>query len=188
MISRRDIPNLLTVLRILLVGPVIWLLAEERYGQALLVFAIAGVSDGLDGYLAKRNGWITRLGSFLDPLADKMLLVGSYVALGWTGLLPVWLVLLILGRDVVIVSGALAFHFLVGRFEAEPTAISKINTFAQIVLVLLVVAGELVSGIPTTAVEVVTFCVVVTTIASGVGYVWAWSQRAHRVSREDRTR
>lgn len=186
MISRRDIPNLLTVLRILLVGPIVWLLAEERYVQALLIFAVAGVSDGLDGYLAKRNGWITRLGSFLDPIADKLLLVGSYVVLGWTGVLPIWLVLLVLGRDVVIVSGAFAFHYLVGQFEAEPTIISKINTFAQIVLVLVVVLGKIVAGLPPSLIEAMTFGVVVTTVASGAGYVWGWGRRAFRSSKETR--
>lgn len=185
MISRRDIPNILTVARIVLVGPTIWLLAEERYSQAMLLFAIAGVSDGLDGYLAKRNGWVTRLGSFLDPVADKLLLVGAYVALGWTGLLPFWLVLLVLGRDVVIVAGALAFHFVVGRFEAQPTLISKVNTFAQIVLVLVVVLRQLVTGVPNSTIEALTFVVVVTTLASGLGYVWSWGRRAAAGRRTD---
>ncbi len=187
MISRRDIPNLLTIGRIVLVGPILWLLADERYSQALLIFAVAGISDGLDGYLAKRNGWETRLGSFLDPVADKLLLVGCYVVLGWVGLLPLWLVLLVLGRDVVIVSGALAFHFLVGRFDAEPTLISKINTFAQIVLVLAVIAHQLLSAVPGSVIEALTFAVVITTLASGIGYVAAWGQRARRATRDRRT-
>ena len=188
MISRRDIPNILTVMRIALVGPTIWLLVEERYSQAMLLFAIAGVSDGLDGYLAKRNGWVTRLGSFLDPIADKLLLVGGYVALGWTGLLPLWLVLLVLGRDVVIVAGAMAFHFVVGRFEAQPTLISKVNTFAQIVLILAVVLRQLAPQVPDSAIEALTFVVVVTTLASGVDYVWSWGRRAQRAAAERRAR
>lgn len=186
MITRRDIPNLLTILRIVLVAPIVWLLAEQRYGQAMVIFAIAGVTDGLDGYLAKRNEWVTRLGSLLDPLADKLMLLSSYVVLGWTGVLPMWLVLLVLGRDVVIVGGAFAFHFLVGRFDADPMMISKLNTVAQIALVLLVVLGEIVSGLPASVIEAMTFCVVVTTIASGAGYVWSWGKRAYRMASEKR--
>ena len=180
MITRRDIPNLLTILRLLLVAPIVVLMVKERYAGALVLFAVAGVSDGLDGYLAKRNGWITRLGSFLDPLADKALLVCSYLALGWNGLLPIWLVALVLSRDLVILAGATAFHFLIGRFDAEPTLLSKTNTFAQIVLVLFVVIDQLVEWAAQSVVDSLIYVVAATTIASGIGYVVDWGRRAHR--------
>ena len=180
MITRRDIPNLLTILRLLLVAPIVVLMVKERYAGALVLFAVAGVSDGLDGYLAKRNGWITRLGSFLDPLADKALLVCSYLALGWNGLLPIWLVALVLSRDLVILAGATAFHFLIGRFDAEPTLLSKTNTFAQIVLVLFVVIDQLVEWATQSVVDSLIYVVAATTIASGIGYVVDWGRRAHR--------
>lgn len=185
MISRRDIPNILTFLRILLVAPIVVLLVKERYASAMVLFAIAGVSDGLDGYLAKRNGWITRLGSFLDPLADKVLLVCCYLTLGWNGLLPWWLVALVLGRDLVILIGAAAFHILIGRFDAEPTLLSKTNTFAQIVLVLAVVVDQLVTLSAQSVVESLIYVVAATTIASGVGYVWDWGRRAHQTKKRN---
>lgn len=86
-----DIPNVITAFRFLLVPPVVILLLQERFTAALIVFGVAGFSDGLDGFLAKRYDWRSRLGSILDPLADKLLLVSSFVTLGWLGLIPAWL-------------------------------------------------------------------------------------------------
>ena len=103
--GREDIPNLISVLRIFLSVPVVWMLLEQRFDIALILFAIAGVSDGLDGFLAKHYGWQSRLGGLLDPMADKILLVSSYVSLALLGLIPVWLMLLVILRDLVIVTG-----------------------------------------------------------------------------------
>ena len=103
-----EIPNIISILRILLVIPVIWLLLTDDFPSALWLFAIAGVSDALDGFLAKRYGWQSELGSLLDPLADKILLVSCYVVLGWLLLLPAWLVATVILRDVMIVVGAIS--------------------------------------------------------------------------------
>ncbi len=177
-ISRRDIPNILTVLRIVLVVPIVALLVQERYVAAFVVLAVAGISDGLDGYLAKRYGWVTRLGSLLDPVADKLMLVSGFLVLGWKGLLPAWLVALVIVRDLVIVGGAIVFHFWVGRLEAEPSLISKINTFAQIILVVGVVAHQLWPLLPELWFTIAIAVVAVTTIVSGVTYVREWGSRA----------
>ncbi|MDE2089174.1 MAG: CDP-alcohol phosphatidyltransferase family protein, partial [Gammaproteobacteria bacterium] len=107
--TRRDLPNLISVLRMLLVLPVVALLMTEHYREALLLFGLAGLSDALDGFLAKRYGWTSRLGAVLDPLADKILLVSSYIALGWLRLLPLWLVAAVIVRDLVIVIGAAVY-------------------------------------------------------------------------------
>lgn len=184
MISRRDIPNLLTALRIVLVAPILLLLAEENYAAALLLFAVAGVSDGLDGYLAKRNGWVTRLGSILDPLADKLLLVCCYVVLGWNGLVPLWLVVVILGRDLLIVGGGILYHIRIGRFDAQPSLISKFNTLVQIILVLAVVAERSWGRVPPVLLPLLVDVVAITTIASGLGYVWDWGRRAWSAPRD----
>jgi len=135
-VKARDIPNIISIIRILLVLPFVVLILRQEFTWALVLFFVAGVSDGIDGYLAKHNNWTSRLGSILDPLADKLLLVSSFITLGWLNILPVWLVAAVLLRDLAIISGGLAYHVLVGRYEMEPTIVSKLNTFFQIMLVL----------------------------------------------------
>ncbi|MEN8175045.1 MAG: CDP-alcohol phosphatidyltransferase family protein [Pseudomonadota bacterium] len=176
----RQIPNLISVLRILMVAPFAWALITERFGLGLVLFAVAGVSDALDGFLAKTFGWQTRLGGFLDPLADKLLLVTGFVTLGWLELLPWWLVAMVILRDVVIVSGALVYHFHVGRFDARPTYISKVNTAMQITLVLAVVVDKGLYAVAPGILTALVFLVSVTTVLSGLDYVVAWARRARR--------
>lgn len=176
--KRSDIPNLLTVLRILLVAPVAWALLRHEFALALVLFFIAGVSDGLDGFLAKQYGWTSRLGALLDPLADKALLVACYASLTWIGLLPVWLLTLVVARDVVIVVGAVVYNFRIQRLEAEPTLISKLNTLLQILLVLLVIVRQIVPVIEAHWVSVLIYAVTVSVVWSGLDYVVTWSRRA----------
>lgn len=183
----RDIPNLITILRIMLVVPIIWVLAREQYGWALILFAVAGASDGIDGFLAKRYGWTSRLGSLLDPLADKLLQVSCFVVLAWLGHIPIWLVALIVLRDIVIVSGALAYHFRVGPFHAEPTLLSKFNTLAQIVLVLAVIVHAGVWPMPVWWIDTLVYIVLFSTVSSGVQYVVIWGRRARIASGRRRT-
>jgi cardiolipin synthase len=174
----RDIPNLITAARILLVPPILWLLLQERYSTVLLLFLLAGASDGLDGFLAKRFGWSTYLGSILDPLADKLLLMGAIVVLGWQGNLPVWLVVLVILRDVVIVSGALSYHYLIESFEASPLFVSKLNTVVQILLVLAILFDQGVMALPAPILIGLIAGVALTTVSSGGIYVWEWGRRA----------
>lgn len=174
----RDIPNLLSVLRIILIVPVVWLLLDGAYGWALLVFAVAGFTDGLDGYLAARYGWRSPLGGILDPLADKVLLVSSFITLALVGLAPWWLVVLVLARDVVIVAGALAYHFLIGGFAAAPTILSKINTVVQILFVLFIVADAAQPFLGVTGRQVLWLVTGLTTLVSGAHYVVSWSRKA----------
>ncbi len=179
--TRRDLPNLISVLRIVLVVPVTLLLWQERFTEALYLFALAGFSDALDGYLAKRYGWTSWLGGLLDPLADKLLLVACYFTLGWLGLLPVWLVAAVLARDLIIVAGATAYHFWIARLEADPTLLSKLNTLAQIVLVLAVVFNQaVVSTVLLPLTDALVYIVACTTLLSGTWYVVSWSRRARR--------
>ena len=116
----KSLPNIISTLRIFLVVPTVYFLLHDQYSYALLLFVIAGLSDGLDGFLARRYGWTTRLGSFLDPLGDKLLMTATYFVLGWLGDLPVWLVAVVIGRDVVIVLGALAYRLLVQDISMKP--------------------------------------------------------------------
>jgi cardiolipin synthase len=174
----RDLPNIISALRLIAVVPVVWLLLEHEFGWALALFAAAGVSDGVDGYLAKRFGWQSQLGGMLDPLADKILLVSCFLVLGSMGLIPVWLVLAAVFRDLVIVSGALAYHFRVAEVKAAPTLVSKLNTVLQLVLVVLVILDAGVFPLPRPLIVALVWACLATVVVSGVQYVWVWSRKA----------
>jgi len=170
-----QIPNLLTVARMLLSLPITFMLLGERYSPALLLFAVAGISDALDGFLARRFAWISRLGSMLDPLADKLLLVTAYLCLTLVQVLPWWLTLLILLRDLLILIGAACYRLLVGRLEFRPSWLGKCSTVAQIILIIAVLL-EL-SLLPAFALvrEPLVLLVAALALASGAHYVWRWS-------------
>ncbi len=177
--KRSDIPNIITVFRFLLVPPLVLLLLNHQYGTALIVFGVAGFSDALDGFLAKHYGWSSRMGALMDPLADKLLLVSSFVTLGWLGWIPLWLVALVILRDVVIVAGAMVYHWCVEHFKtADPTLLSKLNTFTQILLILAVMFSQSVQALPFLWIDILLYSVLATTIWSGLDYVWVWGRRA----------
>lgn len=163
----------------MLVFPIIYLLLNHQYQQTLVLFVIAGVSDGVDGFLAKHYGWQTWLGGVLDPLADKFLLVSCFIALAWMGLLSWWLVALVMVRDVVIIAGATYYYFRVDRIDAQPTFLSKFNTVSQIGLVIVVILSEIVS-MPSWLVTTMIVFVALTTVSSGLDYVVAWSRRVQK--------
>ncbi|MBT2968593.1 MAG: CDP-alcohol phosphatidyltransferase [gamma proteobacterium symbiont of Ctena orbiculata] len=173
-----DIPNLISVLRILLTIPIVWLLFEHQFSYALILFAVAGFSDGLDGFLAKRFGWQSHLGGLLDPLADKALLMSSFLVLGGLGLIPVWLVILVIFRDLTIMGGALYYNFSVEELDADPSLISKLNTLLQIMLVLLVVTDAGPFDLPSQLLFLLTWATGFTTLVSGIAYVWVWTNKA----------
>ncbi|VAX05419.1 CDP-diacylglycerol--glycerol-3-phosphate 3-phosphatidyltransferase [hydrothermal vent metagenome] len=173
----RDIPNLISILRMLITIPVVWMLLLEQYGIALVLFAVAGFSDGLDGFLAKSYGWESRMGGILDPLADKILLVSCFFALGWLELVPYWLVVVVFFRDLLIAAGCTAYHFQVSRLDAVPSLASKLNTLVQIMLVLLVVLDQVFAVLPSGLLVGLIWITFTTTIFSGVGYAWVWSRR-----------
>lgn len=135
-----NIPNTLTFARIVSVPLLIWLIIDQDFYAAFVVFMLAGLSDAADGYLAKRYGWRTELGAYLDPIADKALLVAIYVALGISGHLPVWLVIIVVSRDILIVGAVLLAWMMWRPVEVKPLIVSKINTFAQIALAGFVLA------------------------------------------------
>lgn len=175
----RDIPNIITAFRFLLVPPVVILMLQDRFAAALVVFGVAGFSDALDGFLAKRYDWTSRLGGLIDPLADKLLVVSSFLTLGWLGWIPVWLVVLVILRDLVIVAGAIFYHLRIERLEeAEPTIVSKLNTAAQIFLVLAVMFSLGVQTLPAIWIDILLYSVLVTTLWSGFDYIWIWGRRA----------
>jgi|TARA_B100001105_G_C22239332_1_gene377552 cardiolipin synthase len=175
-----SIPNALSILRIILTVPVVITLLNQQYFLTIVIFFIAGITDALDGWIAKRFSFQTRLGSILDPFADKLLLMTSFVALYLIGLLPVWLLILIFVRDVMIIAGTVGYFL--GSDNSEdvlltPSNLSKINTGLQIALVLYLVASQIYSSVlfqPT----IILFIVVATsTVLSGVDYIWVWLEK-----------
>ena len=169
-----NIPNSISLLRICLVPLVVWLIITDKIQGAFAVFVLAGLSDAVDGFIAKRFGMKTELGSYLDPLADKLLLVSVYIALGLLGELPSWLVILIVSRDIMIIAGFLLSWILGHPFAIDPAFISKINTAIQIVLAA-VVLGDMafnlnLNGFRTALI----FATGILTLLSASTYLIAW--------------
>ena len=136
------IPNFITLGRVILVPVIFYLLVSNETKAAFFVFVMAGISDGVDGFLAKRFGWESELGAYLDPMADKLLLVSMFEALGVQGLLPVWLAIAVVSRDILIVLGVVLAWVLGQPVTIHPLLISKVNTTAQIVLAATILADE----------------------------------------------
>jgi cardiolipin synthase len=172
------LPNAISILRIALIAPILILILQGSFGWALALFWLAGFSDGLDGYLAKRFDWHTRLGALLDPVADKLLVAGLFITLAYTQDIPVWLAAVVIVRDVVIVAGAMAYNFLVRPVEGEPTRVSKLNTALQLLFLLFVISRAGFGWPEPIALTVLGASVLVTVVISGIDYVWSWSRRA----------
>jgi len=179
----RSIPNIITILRILLIVPTAGLLLDERYLAGLILAAIAGLSDALDGALARRFSWSTSFGAYADPLADKLLVGTMFLILLWQGHVPLWLAAVVISRDVIIMLGALAYRLIFEKVELNPSFISKLNTAMQIAMLLLVLVGLVDAGpLSRFAVAILDpwgFVVVATLgVSSGVDYVFTWGRRA----------
>lgn len=180
--SLRFLPNAISMARVLLVLPLVLAILEGRHSLALTLLVVAGFSDGLDGFLAKRFDWRTRLGGLLDPIADKLLLVSLFVALAYADLVPTELVAIVVGRDVVIVTGAVAYQLLIAPVMGEPAAISKLNTACQLAMTFLVLTHAAYAWPPEISLTVLGAAVVFTSVVSGLTYVLRWSVRAWRVA------
>ena len=174
------IPNAISFMRIVLVVPVLMLIIEGRYDLALLLFAIAGFSDGLDGYLALRFNWQSRLGALLDPAADKLLVAGMFVTLAWLGLIPVWLTVIVILRDFVIVVGALVYNVLIEPVQGEPSQVSKLNTALQLMFLFSVLSRAAFDWPDQITATVLGAAIFVTVGISGIDYVVRWSARARK--------
>ena len=169
-----SIPNLITLGRILLVPVVVWAIASGAMWIAFVLFVVAGVSDAVDGYLAKRFHMTTELGAYLDPLADKALIVSIYLTLGINGLIPRWLVILVVSRDILIVGGIMLSWLVGSPLKIKPLLVSKLNTVAQIVFAC-VVLGSLGFAIQADTLKLVLMgLVAVLTLLSVAAYVAEW--------------
>ena len=174
----RHLPNLISLVRIALVWPVALALHGGRDALALGLFLLAAISDGLDGYLAKRFHWTSALGKFLDPAADKLLLVTVFVECTWLGLVPWWVTAAAVARDVMIALGALCYRLWFGPLHGRPRLLSKINTVSQLTYLLVVMASAA-AGLSgegvRRALALITFA---TTVLSGADYATLFTRRA----------
>lgn len=184
LLALRRLPNLLTLARLALIPPFALSFGFGAYGLALALFVLAGLSDAVDGWLARRFDWTSRFGAIVDPIADKCLVLTALALLYWQGALPLWFLLLAVGRDLVIVAGAYAYHRRYGPYRLRPSGLSKANTGLLLALVswqLLVLTGVndrlgLASGL--------LVLTALTSVLSGVDYVRIWGTR-YRQHRPD---
>jgi cardiolipin synthase len=166
------LPNAITFARLCAVPAAVWLVLQGRLDAAFWVFVAAGISDAVDGWLARVSNSRSRLGAILDPVADKALLVSIYVTLAAVGVLPDWLAILVVFRDLLIVGGVLVLYVLGQPPAIQPNLLSKANTALQITLAA---AALLVAGYGLSAgglIELLVLATAATTFASGAVYVW----------------
>jgi cardiolipin synthase len=174
----RHLPNIICILRIALVWPIAAALADREYLIALALFIVAGLSDGVDGYLAKRFNWTSDLGKFLDPLADKSLLVTVFVEAAWLGLAPWWLTSAVVARDVLIGLGAMVFRLWFGPLRGRPTISSKVNTAMQLLYPVAMLVNAAMNFPPHEVLDALAILVLITTVFSGLNYMAIFTRRA----------
>jgi cardiolipin synthase len=172
------IPNIITILRFFLIIPIVITLLAKKYEIAFSFFIIAGLSDGLDGFLARRYHWTSHFGAMADPIADKLLMLATYACLTWLGKIPVWLFLIVIGRDLWLVIGVIAYRYFVAALSFKPSRISKINTCCQLLLVVVILFNEVILKLADTFIETIIYVVLITTLSSLVDYTWVWGKRA----------
>jgi len=173
----RHLPNIICLIRIALIWPIAAALNAGEQLAALSLFIAAAVSDGLDGYLAKRFDWTSELGKVLDPLADKLLLVTVFIESAWLGLIPWWLSAAVVARDVMIGLGALVYRLWFGPLHGRPTALSKINTAVQLLYVMLVMLNAASGLPPREMLDAAAALTLATTVLSGLHYVASFTRR-----------
>ena len=174
----RHLPNLICLVRLALIWPTVTALQAGEYRTALALFVFAAASDGLDGYLAKRFNWTSELGKFLDPLADKLLIVTVFIEAAWLALVPWWITAAVVARDVMIGLGALIYRLWFGPLRGRPTRFSKFNTGAQLLYVSLVMLNAAFGVPPGEVLAAMALLTLLTTVLSGVHYLQIFTRRA----------
>lgn len=172
------VPNVISCIRLILIIPLCFALIHHEYTAAFSLFVIAGISDGLDGFLARRYGWTTYFGGIVDPIADKLLMMATYYLMVLQHHIPLWLVLAVISRDIIIILGVIACYYCFERFQFKASLISKINTVLQIVLIIMVLVNLSFFKLPTGLLENMMYVVLATTVFSFIDYFWVWSRRA----------
>ena len=179
----RQLPNLISSIRILLIVPIALTLAHHEFVSTFWLFGAAAASDVVDGYLARRFGWQTELGSILDPLADKLMVATGFVMLAFQGAVPVWLTSAVIARDCIIVAGAVSYRAWLGPVEARPSSISKLNTLCQVSFILAVIGARQYAWPPRWVILCLGALVFVTVVVSGIDYVLVYGRQAAHQAR-----
>jgi cardiolipin synthase len=175
----RYLPNALTLARLFLIAPFLFFLSQRENVSAFYLFLLAGLSDGLDGWLARHFGWQSVFGSFIDPLADKLLIASSFISLALLGKLPWWIVILVFLRDLTISLGVLAWYWLVQRsLDFKPTWLSKINTLLQLALITVCLFELAFFRFHPYLIDGLIILTASTTTITYLDYVWTWSRKA----------
>lgn len=174
------IPNVISAIRIALVLPILLMIKNGNFDFAIGLFLLAGLSDIIDGYLAKQFNWHTRLGALLDPVADKLLVASLFIILAYSEHIPLWLAIAVILRDVIIILGAIAYNFLVGPVQGEPTRVSKINTALQLLFLLFALSRAGFGWPNDVLLTIMSVVVLATVIISGIDYIWSWSRRMQK--------
>ena len=175
---RLNIPNVISFGRLLSVPFAVWLILNYFHVAAFWIFVAACISDAADGYIAKRFNLQTELGGFLDPIADKALLICVFITLGNASLIATWLVILVVFRDALIVCGALLYHLLYQNLSVQTLLVSKINTTFQFILAAMVLGVAAFNVVDQIVIHTLEYIVGATTIASGTSYVIMWGRKA----------
>jgi cardiolipin synthase len=170
-----NLPNALTLMRVLLIPLFVILIINKIFGWALVSFAVAGITDAIDGLIARVTGQRTELGAYLDPIADKLLLSSAFVTLAIIELIPSWLTVIVVTRDIIILIGFLMFFLTNHRPKMGPSLVSKITTFFQISTILLFLVSEYYS-IPRLLYNFAIYGVLLFTILSGIHYIFVGTQ------------
>ncbi len=172
-----SIPNILTLLRILMTPVIVYMVLTQQAWWAVILMVIAGVTDMFDGAIARYFNQRTTVGAYLDPLADKILLVSLFVSLFFVGKVPLFIFLAVIFRDAIIILGAIAYEMVTRQLNMEPSLISKATTFIQILYVSLLLL-DMATSIPSVLISITMWAVFVLTCMSGVHYMVIWTQKA----------
>ena len=181
----KQLPNALTLLRFMLIPILAWLIIVQDYKNALYLAVIAGLTDAADGFLAKRYNWVSQFGGIADPLADKLLMITAFACLATAGLLPWWLFILTSARDLIIVIGAITYHYLIDKVTGSPNWASKANTAMQISLVAIVLLHasgyQAIPQLRTLLISLVSLL----SIVSMLQYLVVWSNKARGLNNQE---
>lgn len=179
------IPNILSFLRLCLIAPFLFFLYTEHYDYACYIFLTAGLTDAMDGWLARQFNWGSSFGQFMDPMADKLLITVSFISLALLGKLPWWLVVLVFLRDATISMGVLFWYRCIERtFNFVPSLLSKLNTALQILLVGVCLLDIAFSPLSPNPIPLLIYLTALTTTVTYIDYAWTWGKRTCSIKKQ----